>query len=363
MFVISRNTAFTYRSKPIDTKQIGRELGVRYVLEGSVRRSGSRVRVNAQLIDAATDAHLWTVRFDRDTGGDLFALQTEITSRLANALDAELIAAEAARLSDNPDAPDYILCGRAAGSKPVSRDTHAKRISMFEHALALDPRSAEAQSLLADALAHRVLDRLTDAAAADMGRAEVLAARALATSPRSATAHLARAMVLRAQDRCEEAIPEYETVLAINPNTASALEYLADCKLLTGSMEEVVPLAEQAIRLSPRDPRIGYFYMRLGHLHLLQSCPDEALPWLESARGAAPETPFVRALLAAAHGLKGDIERAGAELAVARGLVAANRWSSIASLKALGYFGVPKVCALFEATYFDGLRKAGMREE
>src|SRR5690348_4042910 len=102
MFVISRNTAFTYRNKPIDTKQIGRELGVRYLLEGSVRRSGSRVRVSAQLIDAATDAHLWADRFDRDTD-DLFALQSEITSRLANALGVELIAAEAARPTEHPD--------------------------------------------------------------------------------------------------------------------------------------------------------------------------------------------------------------------------------------------------------------------
>ena len=109
-FVISRNTAFTYRNKVVDTKQVGRELGVRYVLAGSVRRSGSRVRVSAQLIDAATDAHLWAEQFDRDTG-DLFALQNEITGRLANALGVELIAAEAARPIEHPDALDYILAG------------------------------------------------------------------------------------------------------------------------------------------------------------------------------------------------------------------------------------------------------------
>jgi len=116
-FVISRNTAFTYRNKPIDTKQIGRELGVRYVLEGSVRRSDSRVRVTAQLIDAATDAHLWAERFDSDTV-DLFSLQNEITSQLANALGVELIAAEAARPTEHPDALDYILRGRAVLLKP-----------------------------------------------------------------------------------------------------------------------------------------------------------------------------------------------------------------------------------------------------
>ena len=185
MLVISRNTAFTYRSKPVDTKQIGRELGVRYVLEGSVRRSGNQVRVNAQLIDAETDAHLWAERFDGDTS-DLFALQDEITSRIANALGVELIAAEAARPTEHPDALDYILRGRAAWLKPKSRDDYAEAIGLFERALALDPQSVEAQSLLADALANRVLDRMTDSAAADIARAEGLVGQALAASPRSA---------------------------------------------------------------------------------------------------------------------------------------------------------------------------------
>jgi TolB-like protein/class 3 adenylate cyclase len=117
MLVISRDTAFTYRHKPIDTKQIGHELGVRYVLEGSVRRSGNQVRVNAQLIDAETNAHLWAERFDGDTS-DLFALQDEITSRIAVALDLELVDAEAARPIEHPDTQDYILRGRAARLKP-----------------------------------------------------------------------------------------------------------------------------------------------------------------------------------------------------------------------------------------------------
>jgi TolB-like protein len=169
-FVISRNTAFTYRNKPVDTKQIGRELGVRYVLEGSVRRSGNQLRVTAQLIDAETDAHLWAERFDRAIG-DLFDLQNEITSRIAIALDLELIVADAARPTDHPDALDYILRGRAARLKTNSRNRYAEAISMYERALALDPVSAEAQGLLAEALAGRVLDDVTDSAAADIKRA------------------------------------------------------------------------------------------------------------------------------------------------------------------------------------------------
>jgi adenylate cyclase len=160
MLVISRNSAFTYKDKPVNAKQIGRDLGVRYVLEGSVQRSGNQVRVNAQLIDAETDAHLWAERFDRDTS-DLFALQDEITSRIANSLNLKLIRAEAARPSEHPDVLDYIFRGRAAISNPYSRDTYADAISLFERALALDPGSVEAQSRLATALAGRVLDGMT----------------------------------------------------------------------------------------------------------------------------------------------------------------------------------------------------------
>src|SRR5215467_13100346 len=196
MSVISRNTAFTYRGKRVDTKQIGRELGVRYVLEGSVRRSGNQLRVNAQLVDAATDAHPWAERFDRDTG-DLFALQNEITGRLANALGVELIAAEAARPTDNLDALDYILRGRAAIVKPPSRDNYVQVIGLFERALALDPQSIEAHGWLARVLATRVLNAMADSPPDDLARAERLVDQALKASPRSPLAHFAKGHVLR----------------------------------------------------------------------------------------------------------------------------------------------------------------------
>jgi len=147
-FVISRNTAFTYMDKPVDAKQIGRELGVRYVLEGSIRRSGDQIRVNAQLIDAETAAHIWAERFDRTASG-LFALQDEITSRIAVALDLELVAAEAGRPTEHPDARDYIFRGYAAASKPPTHENYAEAIRLFECALAFDAGSTEAQGALA----------------------------------------------------------------------------------------------------------------------------------------------------------------------------------------------------------------------
>jgi len=363
MLVISRNTAFTYRNKPIDTRQIGRELGVRYVLEGSVRRASSQVRVNAQLIDAESDAHLWADRFDGDTS-DLFALQDEITSRIAVTLNLQLVRTEAGRTTEHPEALDYILRGRAAQEKPPSRDRFAEQIRLFERALALDPRSVEAQSWLVVAITGRVMTGWADSAAVDIARAEGLVGQALAASPQSMSAHYAKGQVLLAQNRFEEAIPEYETVLASNRNWVRALRALGQCKLFTGTIEETIPLVERAIRLSPRDPDRGYWYSNIGHVHLLQSSTDEAIVWLEKARIAMPQRPAVHAELASAYGLKGESERAAIELAEARRLVADDRYSSIARLKAVvGYWGVPKIRALFEATYFAGLRKAGMPEE
>src|SRR5262249_24001135 len=130
------------------------------------------------------------------------------------------------------------------------------------------------------------LDGVTDSETADLARAEGLVTRALAASPRNPTAHMAKGDVLRARGRSAEAIDEYETVLAINRNDTDALDFLADCKLLRGSMEDVVTLEERAIRLSPRDPRLGYFYFRIGQSQLLQSRTDEAIRWLERARRA-----------------------------------------------------------------------------
>jgi TolB-like protein/class 3 adenylate cyclase/tetratricopeptide (TPR) repeat protein len=368
MFVISRNTAFTYRNRPVDTKQIGRELGVRYLLEGSLRRSGNRVRVNAQLINTETDAHLWAERFDGDTA-DIFALQDEVTRRIAVALNLELIAAEATRPTEHPNALDYIFGGRAVSNMPPSRDLRDQAISLFERALELDPRSVEAQTRLAIALTSRVTGEMIDPATSDNTRAEELIEQALAASPRGPLAHFAKGLALRVRGRPEEAILEFETVLAFDRNATGALFQLGWCKVMTGSISEVIPLAEQLISLSPRDPAIANFYWRIGWVHLLQSHEDDALLWLEKARGANPRLSAIRAMLASAYALKSEPERAAAELAEARRLSGDNRYSSMARLLAAGYsgsrgyWGVPKIRALFEATYFAGLRKAGMPEE
>ena len=249
-------------------------------------------------------------------------------------------------------------------NKPPTRDNYAEAIGLFERALALDPRSVEAQSLLAWALAGRVMTGTAGSAATDIARAEGLAGRAVATSPRSPLAYLAKGQVLRAQRRCTEAIPEFETALAFNRNWVSALYALGQCKLFTGSIEETIPLIEQAIRLSPRDPAISMRYSEIGFVHLLQSRTDEAIVWLEKARSANPAHPGLHIRLAAAYGLKGDTERAVAELAKARRLAVEGSFSSIAKMEDGTPSSVPAtIRALVETTFFAGLRKAGMPQE
>jgi tetratricopeptide (TPR) repeat protein len=231
--------------------------------------------------------------------------------------------------------------------------------------LALDPQSAEAQSQLAGVLMNRVQNGITDSAAADLARADGLVDQALAASARNAFAHYVKGGVLRGQNRWEDAIPEYEIALSLDRNSLRALTGLGWCKLYVGSIEEVTPLAEQAIRLSPRDPNIGYRYILIGDVHLLQSRTDEAIVWLEKARSASPAVPSLRSRLASAYALRGETERAAAELVEARTLASESYFSSIARLKAISgpWRGVPKIRALYEATYFAGLRKAGLPEE
>ena len=360
MFVISRNTAFSYGDKSVDARQLGQELGVRYVLEGSVQRSANQLRVSVQLSDTETAANLWAGRFDGNPG-DLSALQDEITRRIVVALNLELIGVEAARPTEHPDTLDYIFRGRALLMKPHTHDNRAEVIALFQRALTLDPRSVTVESWLARVLAVREPNEVTSAPATDVARADELVERALGAAPRSGLAHYARGTVRRAQNRFEEAIPEYETAIAYDRNWLDAYAHLGQCKFYTGSLEDYIPLVQQAIRLSPSDPLIGVWFGHIGLAHLLQSRTDEAIYWLEKARNASPRLPYVHARLASAYTIKGETAHAKAELTEARTLSGHDDYSSITHLSA-GYLGVPKIRALYDKVYFAGLRLAGVPE-
>jgi TolB-like protein len=363
MFVIARNTAFTYRGRSIDAKHVGRELGVRYLLEGSVRRAGQQVRVNAQLVDAETGAHLWADRLDRDMG-DLFRLQNEITGQIARALQFELAIADSRRSTEDPDVLDYILRGRVAWWQSTYDTNHAEALGLFERALALNPRAVEAQIWLALILINRVIDFVSDAPEADIRRADELITQALGMSPNNAWARYVKGQVLRVQSRFEDAAIEYETAITFDHNLANAYAWLGRCKLFIGMVDEVIPPTEYAIRLSPRDRNLAPWYAQIGAVHLLKARTDEAIRWLEKARSAHAGLDYIHASLAAGYALKGERERASVALGEARRL--RDRYSSIASLKVASgkqWLELPKLLTLAEATYFAGLRLAGMPEE
>jgi len=364
MLVISRETAFTYKGESVSARRVRGELRVRYMLEGSVQRSADQLRINAQLIDTDNDTNLWAERFDRNVG-DLLAVQNEITARIAIALNLKLTTSEAARSSEHPDVLDHIFRGRAAIYRPASRQNFIEAIDEYEHALALDPHSVEAQSRLAVALSSRVLDSMSDTIDSDIERANHLVEQALEQAPESPLPHFAKAQLLRAQHRCAAAIPEYETVLTANRNVVAAVGNIGRCKIYLGLFDDGVALETQAIRLSPRDPFLAIWYFRIGQARLLQSRVDEAIGWLEKAHSENPAYAFVPAWLAAAYGLKGDLPRAAAELADARKLYRNGSPATIAAEQAIAArdFSAPGTHALLEATYLAGLRQAGVPKE
>jgi tetratricopeptide (TPR) repeat protein len=316
------------------------------------------------LIDAETDAHLWAERF-HEAADDLFSLQDEVTSQIAVALNLELIGAEAARPTEDPDALDYMLRGRAAlyhheGSTP---ERFAEAIRLFESALMRDPDSVDTQALLVVALTERVLEQISESVKDDLEYAERLIERLSASSPRHALTHFAKGHILRAHRRYEAAIPEYEAAVAVNRNWVVAIAALGVCKLFAGFIEEAIPPQQQAIRLSPRDPRVPNWYWRIGMVHLLQARTDEAITWLEKARSGNPRLPGPHAWLASAYALKDDVARAAVELAEAWRLTNDERYATIARFKSVQSLGSPKNLAIAEDTFFAGLRKAGVPEE
>src|SRR5262245_32442051 len=212
--------------------------------------------------------------------------------------------------------------------KGSTRENIEEAINLFEHALALDPSSVEALSQLAGVLVERAAPKDPVAAAADLQRAERLIAQALAISPGDPLAHITKGLLLRHQRRCSEAVPEFEIVLGANRNDAGALAQLGICKFLSGgSDQEAISLTEQAIRLNPRGDFLWWRYTWIGFVHLLQSRIDEAIAWLEKGRSAQPKDNPPHWFLAAAYGLKGDLERARAELAEAKRLTGSDRYS------------------------------------
>jgi adenylate cyclase len=261
-FVIARNTAMTYKGKPIDAKAIGKDLGVRYVLEGSVQPSGDRMRVNAQLIDAGSGAHLWAEQFDTPRA-DLLQTQDAIVRHLANKLLFQLFQAEGARLKRTPaanrDAEDLALqCSAGqwrAGS--IGKEADAA-FALCEQALAIDPNNLRALTVLGIKVLVPALLGVSGDPKGDLERADELESKALALDPDFPVARDEKGWVLLAQGRDDEAVPEFERALALDPSNADADFGLGWVHLRLGEFDKSLESFDKAMRVSPYDPALGF---------------------------------------------------------------------------------------------------------
>ncbi|HUK08537.1 MAG TPA: tetratricopeptide repeat protein [Stellaceae bacterium] len=362
-FVIARDTAFTYKGKTIDAKQIGRDLGVRYLLEGSVQRSADQIRINADLVDAETGSQLWAEAFDRERG-DLFAIENEITLRIARALRFQLTAIEvrrAERQSTSADAMDYVMRGDVLSWRGETKQNNIAATAMYEKALDLDPSLPFAKISLADEFAGKALDDFSDDRDDDLRRAEGLVSSVLAEHPNYSYAHSIKAQILRARRRFDEAIVEYETAISLNPLEVSARNNLARAKILIGEPAAAIPLLEQAMQISPRDHLIGFIHYRLGLAHLLLGDTDEAIRWYRQALLTYYDPAYAYVELAAALSLKGD--KASAQRVLAEAIELKPDFATIAGVKGHWPSQRPKYVELANRTMIEGLRRAGLREE
>ena len=312
-FVIARNTAFTFKGKAFDVKQLGRELNIRYVLEGSVQRGNDRLRVSVQLIDAETGSHLWAERFEKPVT-DLFEMQDEIVSRLANTLNAELIEVEARRAERllNPDAMDLVFQGNSWWNKGMTAEYMAKARSFFERALVLDPGNIEALVGTAAVDMASVACLLADDRDARVVAAEATLIKVLSMSPRHARAHMFLGGVHITKSCPAKGIPACEQALALDRNLAEAHSIIGLGKLLTGRGAEAETHMREALRLSPRDTGAFRWMHHLGLAKLLFGADGEAVVWLRRSLEANRNYPIAHFQLAAALALLGSLEEARA---------------------------------------------------
>jgi TolB-like protein/class 3 adenylate cyclase/Flp pilus assembly protein TadD len=358
-FVIGRHTAFTFKGKAVDLKQIGRELNVRYVLEGSVQRGGNRLRVNVQLIDAETGKHLWAERFDKPVA-DLFDMQDEIVSRLANTLNTQLVEAEARRAerSLHPDAMDLIFQGMACLNKGRTSEYLAQSRSFFERALALDPKNVEALVGLAVVDAAAVGMALTVERAARLAAAETAVIKALSLAPQHASAHWLLGNIKMFTNRAAQGIAECEQALALDRNLANAHAYIGRAKYLLGRGEETEAHVQEALRLSPRDTEAFVWMMFAGFAKLQLGADQEAVARFRRSVEINRNHPRPHIYLATALALLGQLDEARS---AAQAGLALDPTFTISRFRANVPSDNPTYLAGRER-FYEGMRMAGVPE-
>jgi TolB-like protein/class 3 adenylate cyclase len=359
-FIVARNTAFTYKGKPVDAKQIGRELNVRYILEGSIQRGGNRMRVNVQLIDALTGNHLWADRFDKPMA-DPFDMQDEIVSQLANQLRPELLAAEARRAEGeaNPDSVDLYLLGNQWFNKGGTPNVERAR-EFFERAVELDPTNvdalvgaARADVLMAGVFAQGERDD------ARLAEAEARLIKGISIAPRNYWAHLWLGFIQILTNRAARGIAELERALTLNRNLGAAHAWMGLAKIAMGRAEETEAHINEAFRISPSEA-VGFIWMYiagLANLHLGKD--EEALAWFRRSIGASRNYPLNHFYSAAALANLGRLDEAKVEVQAGRALLPK---FSLARFRRQGDSDNPTYLTR-RAHIEEGMRKAGVPEE
>jgi TolB-like protein/Flp pilus assembly protein TadD len=355
-FVIARNSSFSYKGTSTDVRQVARELGVQYVLEGSVRKGGNRVRITAQLVDALTGRHVWAEHYDRNLE-DVFAVQDEITAAIAGAVAPSFIVAEVHRAErktpESLDAWDYTMRGNwhlwRMGKADISE---ARRL--FEKACELDPTSATAYSGLAQALVAEVYYQWAKDHKEALASAFKAAQQAVALDGNDAWAHAVLGFAYLYMSRRDDGATACRQALELNPNLAFAEGILACCLAFGGEYDAAIPHADRADRLSPRDPVRVYWYQARAHAALGTRQYEEAIVWSKKSIEAYPEFPAGWRVLAACYGHLGQFEEAATALQEVRRLYPD---LTIKSMRASAV-GRPDVVE----HYVEGLRKAGLPE-
>ena len=306
-FVIARNSSFAYKGKPTDVRQIAQVLGVKYILEGSARRSAQRLRINVQLIDAVEGgAHIWAERFDRDLA-DIFVVQDEIARRVVEAITGKLAAFPVVERYRPTNLEAYDLCVRARSSLTIDKVLNQEKQLLLERAVALDPGYCEAHWRLARALWHNWL-HWGKPQKPNRKPAIAHAQRAVDLDPNDSSAHWALGQILLYERRWDEAELHYETAIRFNPNDADGLAVVADLKTLIGKPQQGVQFAERALRLNPHPP--SWYYWNLGFAQFANGQYDDAVLTL---RREETYRTLSRRILAAALALCGRVPEAQTE--------------------------------------------------
>jgi adenylate cyclase len=313
-FVIARNTAFTFKGKNVDAREIGKELGVRYVLEGSVQRDAGRMRVNVQLIDAESGKHFWAERFDKPLA-DIFEMQDEIVARLANQLGTQLTSAEAHRAerASNPDSMDLFFQGLASLNKGINLENMARARGYFERSLAVDPSNVDALLGMGRVDYSMGGAYLADDRDARLAAAETAISKVLSERPNDALAHEIMGGILNQTGRSDQGIAEFEQALALNPNLATAQGDLGLAKIFVAHPEETGAHEDEALRLSPRDSFAWLWLHFAGAAKMTLGANDEAVALFRRSIENNRTIPLTHFFLAAALANLGKLGEARSE--------------------------------------------------